>query len=77
MDCDETGDGVHKDQWRLALGSELVGYVWVFGWLSMTIPPYIDGLRKVGALVESTVPFSIVDWVMGNRAGTHGVHERK
>ena len=64
LTCGEDGDGTHKGHGRLASLPQLVGYVWVFAWLSMSIPPYVDGLRKVGALSEPTVPFSVIDWVV-------------
>ena len=69
----ESRDGVHESQRRLALLPELLGYVWVFGWLGMTIPPYIEGLSKVGAVGETLVPFSFLNWAVGVWGGMRRV----
>ena len=64
-----SGEGPHGGIHRLGIAVPMlshlkVGYVWVFCWLSLTLPPYVDGLGKVGALREASVPVSVVGWVV-------------
>lgn len=56
--------GVSNGQWRLHSCQQAIGYVVVVGWLSMTLPAYVEGLRKEGILETKAVPFSIVDWII-------------
>ncbi len=56
--------GTMDGRWRLDSPPRASRYFLIVVWLSMTMPAYVEGLRKVGILESRLVPFSIVDWVM-------------
>ena len=56
--------GLNEGQWHLRSYSRSLGYLWVVAWLSMTLPTYLEGLSKVGAMESTFVPFSILDRVV-------------
>lgn len=57
--------GVFEGQGRLRSWPHILGYVWVVGWLSLTLPAYVNRLIKVGAVELAFVPFSIIEWARG------------
>lgn len=59
--------GLSNGQWRLSSLQQVFGYLAVFGWLSITLPAYVEGLRKEGVLETKAVPFSIIDWITSIR----------
>ena len=62
--------GVIEGQWRLGSWPEILGYIWVVGWLSMTLPAYVDSLSRAGVLETNFVPYSVIDWAIG---GAHDI----
>ena len=67
--CRSSSQGAHGGIRILGIAvppilAHFVGYIWVFCWLSLTLPPYVDGLGKVGALREVSVPVSVLGWAV-------------
>ena len=63
MDGGKENYGTRHGWWRCDSWSEIVGYLFVVSWLSLTMPPYVEGLRRTGILEPNLVPFSLVAWV--------------
>lgn len=59
--------GLLDGQWRLSSWRQAFGYTFVVWWLSMTLPAYVEGLRKEGILETTAVPFSVIDWTVGRK----------
>ncbi|KAI9879021.1 MAG: hypothetical protein M1830_009820 [Pleopsidium flavum] len=57
------GYGVEEQWFRFDSWQRVCGYVWVVVWLSVTMAPYVEGLRRTGVLETRLVPFSVMDWV--------------
>ena len=60
--------GKDEGWWRLSDWPSAFGYVWTVCWLSVTLPPYVEGLRQLGILEPHQLPFSPVDWAIKLRA---------
>lgn len=62
---------VAKERPKVMSPSEgsIIGYLWIFFWLSLTLPPYVEGLGKVGVIGPRIVPFSIIGWIIRRFGG--------
>lgn len=63
MDVGKEDYGTRHGQWRFESWSQAIGFLLVVGWLSVTMPAYVEGLRRTGILEPNLVPFSVVSWV--------------
>ena len=63
MDVGKEKYGARHDRWKFESWSQAIGYLLVVGWLSVTMPAYVEGLRRIGVLEPNLVPFSVVNWV--------------
>lgn len=63
MDVGKEVYGSRHGQWRFGSWSQAKGYLLVVGWLSVTMPAYVEELRRTAILEPNLVPFSIVNWV--------------
>ena len=64
MDDGKHRYGKGRGQWALGTPSQVIGYLWVVLWLSITMPPYVEGLRRTGVFEIDLVSFSMTDWAL-------------
>ena len=63
MDLGKENYGTRHGWWRFESWSQAIGYFLVVGWLSVTMPAYVEGLRRTGILEPNLVPFSVANWL--------------